>query len=93
MIGTEGYSPPEQYVGYTDARSDVYALGATLHYLLTRRDPRKEMPFSFRDAPPRSLNPAISEELEAVILKAVEYKPKERYQSVKALRYALLACP
>jgi serine/threonine protein kinase/predicted ATPase len=91
-IGTEGYSPPEQYLGYTDARSDVYALGATLHHLLTRRDPRKEKPFSFHNAPPHSLNPAISEELEAVILKAVEHNPEDRYQSVKDMKTALLAC-
>jgi predicted ATPase/DNA-binding SARP family transcriptional activator len=92
MIGTEGYAPPEQYVGYTDARSDVYALGATLHHLLTRRDPRQETPFSFHDAPPRSLNPAISEELEAVVLKAVEYKAEDRYQSVEEMQAALQAC-
>jgi len=92
MIGTEGYSPPEQYLGYTDVRSDVYSLGATLHHLLTCRDPRRETPFSFHDAPPRSLNPAISEELEAVILKAVEHKAEDRYQSVEEMKTALLAC-
>jgi tetratricopeptide (TPR) repeat protein len=92
MLGTEGYAPPEQYVGYTDARSDVYSLGAVLHYLLTRRDPRTEKPFTFHDAPPRSLNPEISEELEAVILKAVEYRIVDRYQSVEEMRAALLAC-
>jgi tetratricopeptide (TPR) repeat protein len=92
MLGTEGYAPPEQYVGYTDARSDVYSLGAVLHYLLTRRDPRTEKPFTFHDAPPRSLHPAISEQLEAVVLKAVEYKILDRYQSVEEMRAALLAC-
>ncbi len=93
LIGTEGYSPPEQYIGYSDARSDIYALGATLHQLLTRRDPRKETPFSFHEAPPpRSLNPAISEELAAVILKAVEYKAEDRYQSAAEMKADLLAC-
>ncbi|MFC1976623.1 serine/threonine-protein kinase, partial [Chloroflexota bacterium] len=92
MIGTEGYSPPEQYIGYSDARSDIYALGATLHQLLTRRDPRKETPFSFHDAPPRSLNPAISEELAAVILQATEYKAEDRYQSAAEMKAALQAC-
>ncbi len=89
---TEGYAPPEQYIGYSDVRSDVYAVGATLHHLLTRRDPRKEQLFSFHDAPPRSLNPAISEELEAVILKAVKHYPEDRYQSAEELKTALLAC-
>jgi serine/threonine protein kinase/tetratricopeptide (TPR) repeat protein len=91
-IGTIGYSPPEQYIGYSDVRSDVYALGATLHHLLTRRDPRKETPFSFYDAPPRSINPSISEKLERVIMKAVEHYPGDRYQSVEEMKAALLAC-
>jgi serine/threonine protein kinase len=93
LFGTVGYTPPEQYLGYTDARSDVYALGATLHYLLTRRNPRQEKPFSFRDAPPRSLNPAISAALERVIMKAVEHHPESRYQSIDEMRKAMLACP
>jgi serine/threonine protein kinase len=87
-----GYASPEQWMGYSDARSDVYALGATLHHLLTRRDPYKERLFSFHDAPPRSLNPAVSEELEAAVLKAVEHNPENRYQSAAELKAALLAC-
>ena len=47
MIGTEGYSPPEQYRGIADQRTDIYALGATLHHILSRQDPRVEPPFSF----------------------------------------------
>ncbi|HLO16903.1 MAG TPA: serine/threonine-protein kinase, partial [Anaerolineales bacterium] len=47
MIGTEGYSPPEQYRGEATPSADIYALGATLHHALTRRDPRLEPPFSF----------------------------------------------
>ena len=90
--GTEGYAPPEQYFGYTDVRSEVYAVGATLHHLLTRRDPRKEKPFSFHNVPLRSLNPSISVELEAVIVKAVEHNPEDRYQSVEELETALVAC-
>ena len=92
VAGTEGYAPPEQYKGYSDARTDIYALGATLHHLLTRRDPRREAPFTFHDAPPRSLNPAISDKLEAVILKATEVLPEDRYQSAEEMRAALLAC-
>ena len=45
MIGTEGYSPPEQYRGEANHSADIYALGATLHHLITRRDPRMEPPF------------------------------------------------
>jgi tetratricopeptide (TPR) repeat protein/predicted Ser/Thr protein kinase len=92
LIGTEGYSPPEQYHGYADARSDIYALGATMHQLITRRDPRQERPFSFHEAPPRSVNPVISKELEKVILKAVEHHPEDRYQSTEEIKLALLKC-
>jgi serine/threonine protein kinase/predicted ATPase/DNA-binding SARP family transcriptional activator len=91
-IGTAGYASPEQYSGYADARSDVYALGATLHHLLTGRDPRKKEAFTFHDAPPRALNPAVSEALEAVILKATEHNPLSRYQTAEEMKAALLAC-
>ena len=40
MIGTEGYSPPEQYRGEATPIADIYSLGATLHHAITRRDPR-----------------------------------------------------
>jgi predicted ATPase/DNA-binding SARP family transcriptional activator/tRNA A-37 threonylcarbamoyl transferase component Bud32 len=89
-LGTEGYSPPEQYFGYSDARSDIYALGATLHQLLTGRDPRNAAPFSFHTAPPRSLNPSISEELETIVLRAVAHDPENRYQRVEEIKTALL---
>ena len=46
-IGTPGYAPPEQYQGLAEPRSDIYALAATLHHLITGRDPTKEAPFSF----------------------------------------------
>jgi len=90
-IGTEGYSPPEQYFGYSDVRSDIYSLGATLHQLLTGRDPRKADLFSFHTAPPRLLNPSISKELETVVLKAVAHDPEYRYQAVEEFETALLA--
>ncbi len=89
MIGTEGYSPPEQYKGQVDPRGDVYALGATLHHLLTKRDPRLEPPFTFHEEPPRLLNPALSEETSAVIMKALEYEPDNRYPSAQAFKDAL----
>jgi outer membrane protein assembly factor BamB len=92
MIGTEGYSPPEQYRGIANPVGDIYALGATLHHLLTRRDPRLEPPFTFHEEPPRLLNPALSEELEAVIMKALEYEPEKRFASAKDMKDALVQC-
>ena len=92
MIGTEGYSPPEQYKGIADPQGDIYALGATLHHLLTRRDPRLEPPFTFHEEPPRLLNPSISEELEALIMKALEYEPEKRFASAEEMKGILLQC-
>jgi len=91
MIGTEGYSPPEQYRGEATTLADIYALGATLHHLITRRDPRLEPPFSFAERPVRKINPAISVELEAVINTALQYNPQDRFPSVEAMKDALMA--
>jgi serine/threonine protein kinase len=91
MIGTEGYSPPEQYRGEATPRGDIYALGATLHHLLTKRDPRLEPPFTFHEEPARLLNPSLSEEANAVIMKALEYDPEKRYPTALAFKDALVA--
>lgn len=90
MIGTEGYSPPEQYRGEANQLADIYALGATLHHLLTRRDPRLEPPFSFGERPIRRINPDISLELETVVNTALQYSPEDRFQNALAMKEALL---
>ena len=61
MIGTLGFAPPEQYQGVADPRSDIYSLGATLHYVVTGRDPEKFPPFSF--PPVRELRADLSSNL------------------------------
>lgn len=83
MIGTEGYAPPEQYRGIADARGDIYALGATLHHLITNSDPRQEAPFTFHERPVKTLNPDISEEFAAIVSKMVAYHPDQRYQTIE----------
>ena len=90
MIGTEGYSPPEQYRGEASPAGDIYALGATVHHLLTRQDPRVEPPFSFSDRPIRKVNPAVSIELEAIINASLNYNPAERFPSAQAMKEALI---
>ncbi len=90
MIGTEGYSPPEQYRGEASPQADVYALGATMHQVLTRRDPRLEPPFTFNERPIRSINPAVSIELETVINTTLQYNPAERYPTAEAMKEALM---
>ena len=91
MIGTQGYSPPEQYQGEAEPRGDIYALGATLHHLLTKRDPRLETPFTFHNEPARLLNPALSEATDAIIMRAVQDDREKRFPSAQAMKEALEA--
>ncbi|MGN6757982.1 MAG: serine/threonine-protein kinase, partial [Thermomicrobiales bacterium] len=90
MIGTEGYAPPEQYRGVADARTDIYALGATLHHLTTRIDPRFETPFTFDQRPPRDYNTRISPVFERAIMRALAYRPVDRYATAAEFKAALL---
>ena len=90
MIGTEGYAPPEQYRGLAEPRGDIYALGATMHHLLTNSDPRIQTPFTFHERPIRNFNARVSEYIESVILRATEYDIDRRWPSAQALRQALL---
>ena len=85
VLGTKGYAPPEQYSGQTDARSDIYALGMTLHHLLTSVDPRNGEPY----APVRQWNPELSEGIEVIIDKCVQPAAENRYQSCADLLYDL----
>ncbi|MEB3284076.1 MAG: bifunctional serine/threonine-protein kinase/ABC transporter substrate-binding protein [Candidatus Sericytochromatia bacterium] len=89
MIGTQGYAPPEQYRGQVDPRSDIYALGATMHYLLTCRDPQNEAPFSF--PPVSSLNDQVSPEMEMLILRALDPEPENRFESADEMLGELMA--
>jgi len=87
-MGTPGYAAPEQYgAGQSDARTDIYALGATLHHLLTKRDPAVQ-PFNF--PPCKSLNGSVSAQMDAIISKAVATDPDKRYQTMAEVRAALL---
>jgi serine/threonine protein kinase len=90
MIGTEGYSPPEQYRGEATPLADIYALGATLHHTLTRRDPRLEPPFSFNERPVGRINPGVSPIMEKVINKALEYTPEDRFKTADEMKTAML---
>jgi hypothetical protein len=88
LIGTPGFAPPEQYAGQVDERSDLYGLAATLHYLLTGRDPEKHPPFSF--PPVHTLRPETAPFLAQAIDKALAYKPEDRPQSVAAFKEMFL---
>ncbi|MBQ8000272.1 MAG: serine/threonine protein kinase [Ruminococcus sp.] len=85
VLGTKGYAPPEQYSGQTDPRSDIFALGMTMHHLLTGVDPRNGEPY----APVRSWNPELSEGIEIIINRCVEPAAENRYQNCADLLYDL----
>jgi hypothetical protein len=91
FFGTAGYAPREQYgKGQTDARSDVYALGATLYHLLTGDDPI-DHPFDFKDV--RELNEQVPEHVAAALAKALAHAPEDRWQNVAEMRRALAEKP
>jgi len=101
-VGTVEFAPPEQYAegsGGTDARTDVYSLGATVYYLLASRLPPRSvdrmLPASInvtKGLPSlRKANPTVSKRTEHVIFKSMEIDPDERFQSARHMREAL--CP
>ncbi len=87
-LGTRGYAAPEQFggQGQTDARTDIYCLGATLYHLVTGYNPG-EPPYEMR--PIREFNPKFSGGLESIILKCTQNDPSQRYQSCAELMYDL----
>jgi serine/threonine protein kinase len=88
MIGTLGFAPPEQYQGMVDPRSDIYSLGATMHYVLTGRDPEKFPPFNF--PPVRELRPEVSANLASSIEAALAYNAEDRPQTIHDFRDMML---
>ncbi|HRU95727.1 MAG TPA: bifunctional serine/threonine-protein kinase/formylglycine-generating enzyme family protein, partial [Anaerolineae bacterium] len=90
---TPGYSPPEQYgMGKTDARSDVYALGATLYTLLTGQAPLESVTLITgmeKLLPVRQANPGVSARTEAAIAAAMALSSSQRLSNATALRNAL----
>ncbi len=86
-LGTSGYASPEHYTGQTDARSDIYSLAATMHHLLTLRDPSRQPPFQFPAV--RSLNPAVSPELDQIIARGLDPDRGKRFANVPEFEAAL----
>ncbi len=95
--GTVQYTPLEQYggdTGHTDARSDIYSLGATLYHLLTGEPPpdAKQRFLEPDSLPsPGSLNPDLSPQTERALLGAMEMHPDQRPGSVAEFRAELLS--
>ena len=91
-VGTMGYAPPELFSGRVEPRSDVYSLGATMFHLLTGSDPQDNplLIFDFSKNPrPRQITPSVSSEMERILMRAVEYKPEDRFRSAGEARDVL----
>jgi tRNA A-37 threonylcarbamoyl transferase component Bud32 len=85
-VGTMGYLPIEQAGGSPDQRSDLYALAATMHCLVTGKEPTP-----FRISPILKVNPNVSPGLATLIDKCVDNEPDNRYESAAAMKGALKA--
>ncbi len=89
---TPGFSPYEQYgKGATDARTDIYALGATLYTILTGIEPPESIQRVTRDPliPPRQLNPSLSLRASSALMRALQMDPSQRFQSAADFKAAL----
>ncbi|MFP4499300.1 MAG: serine/threonine protein kinase [Vulcanimicrobiota bacterium] len=83
-VGTVGYSPIEQYQGKAEPRSDLYALGVTMHHLICGKTP-----IPFRIPPIEKAWPSIHPRLAEVIDKAIKDKPDDRFQAAEEMGEAL----
>ena len=88
MALTKGYAAPEQYDNkyMDDVRTDIYALGVTMHYMLTGKNPNRP-PFYFR--PVRKLNPSLSYAVEYIVGKCLQPNPDKRYNNALELHKEL----
>jgi len=84
-VVSAGYSPPEQYWGAANIQSDIYALGATMCFLLTGHDPEP-----LKAGSPAQSNEKVSDYMDSVVQKCMAQELAERYQNSKELREALL---
>lgn len=93
IIMTLGYAPPEQLHAMPEPRSDLYALGATLHRVLTRHDAANNKPSIFSFPPLRTLRPDISPAFEQVVMKALSPALDQRWVSAAEMERVLITLP
>jgi serine/threonine protein kinase len=93
IIMTPGYAPPEQLYGRAEPRSDIYALGATLHKVLTRHDAANNQPGIFSFPTVRSLRPDVSAAFDQVIMKSLNPDVEQRWSGAVEMERAIMALP
>ncbi|MDY6878204.1 MAG: serine/threonine-protein kinase [Chloroflexota bacterium] len=98
-IGTPEYAPPEQYdakKGYTDARTDIYSLAATMYHALTGESPptvTEQVVNPNILKPPSQHRDDLSKVTEQVLIKAMALQPDQRFQSIAEMHEALFGSP
>ncbi len=93
-VGTMGYAPPELFSGQVEPRSDIYSLGSTMFHLLTGADPQNNplLIFDFQKNPrPRQINSQLSDQMERILMRSVEYNADSRFTSAEEMRQTLNA--
>src|SRR5437016_12143798 len=93
IIMTIGYAPPEQLHGMPEPRSDLYALGATLHRILTHHDAANNKPSIFSFPPVRTLRPDVSVAFEQVIMRALAPALEQRWPNAGEMEKAIINLP
>ncbi|HVF29814.1 MAG TPA: FHA domain-containing serine/threonine-protein kinase [Pyrinomonadaceae bacterium] len=91
-VGTMGYAPPELFSGNVEQRSDIYSLGSTIFHLLTGADPQSNplLIFDFQKNPrPRQINSQLSDQIEQIMMRSVEYNADMRFKSAAEMRSVL----
>lgn len=92
-VGTMGYAPPELFSGSVEPRSDIYSLGSTLFHLMTGADPQNNplLIFDFEKNPrPRQINPQLTDQIERILMRSVEYNADARYSSAAEMKNVLI---
>ena len=91
-VGTMGYAPPELFSGQVEPRSDIYSLGSTMFHLMTGADPQNNplLIFDFQKNPrPRQINPQLSDQIERILMRSVEYNADSRFSSAGEMHHVL----
>ncbi len=87
IVGKQSYVPPEQLRGLASTRSDIYALGASLFFLLTGQDPQ---PLS--ESHPRTICTHLSEEIDSIVARATSLDESKRFSTVEEITAAVTRC-
>lgn len=93
IIMTIGYAPPEQTMGNPEPRSDLFALGSTIHRVLTQHDAANNKPNIFTFPPVRMLRPDVTPGFEKIVMKALSPSVDQRWRSAAEMEQAIAILP